>query len=333
MLNLSDNKRANQIRQMAAHFDAELEEGNDSSSITMDNGRAKGFISSYRVFPGLIVWIYNIDFHSDFNALWEPTKECPYYFSYNVKGHFRHRFLDEEKFSDVLQNQNMIVKESPNAGVEVIFPAHTKLEIVLISVDMELLSTVNSRDAKRISSQLQSIFESVHDGQTFRYLGNIDTATKKYASRVCNNYKTDLVGSLRTGGAILNMLASQIQSYSHDVGEVDPEPGLRKVELARITTIGAYFLKNLDQKFTISDLSSTFGISPKKLQIGIKFLYGTSVGHYLTNLRMGEAKNLIVTTDLNCSEVSHRVGISSMSYFSKLFKQRYGISPSRLKTR
>lgn len=313
---------------MAAHFGADLDEGDDASAITMDNGKAKGFISSYQVFPGLTVWIFNIIFQLDFKVHWKLTEEGPYYFSYNVKGHFSHRFLDEKKFSDVLQNQNVIVIGSPKAGVEIVFPANTKLEIATIVVDMKLLSTVDSRDAERIRSQVQRIFESVHHGQTFRHLGTIDIATKKYASMVCENNKTDLVSSLRTGGAILNMLASQLKAYGKDVDKVVPESGLRKAELARITSLGDYILKNLDQKLTISHLSGRFGMSAKKLQIGIKFLYGTSVGHHLTNLRMGEAKHLLDTTDLSCSEVSYRVVISSLSYFSKLFKQRYGTSPS-----
>lgn len=54
------------MREMSAFFNAELDEGDGATTITMDNKQAKGFISSYRIFSGLEVWVYNIKFHTDF---------------------------------------------------------------------------------------------------------------------------------------------------------------------------------------------------------------------------------------------------------------------------
>src|SRR5680860_183902 len=320
MLNLIEDPLANHMREMAVHFKATLDEGNDSSTITMDNGRGKGFISSYLVFPGLRVWVFNITFRSDLKIRLEISKEGPVYFSYNVKGHFLHRFLDEDAFSDILQNQHMIVVGSPDGGAQIVYPADTKLEIAVIGIDMGALGDVDARNAKRIHSRVQKIFRFDREGHPFRHLGSIDTQTKRYASLVCKNNDTDLVGELLTEGAVLNMFASQIQAYIRDTGETGPETVLRNSELARITSLGDYVMENLDQELTVSSLGKKFDMSVKKLQVGIRHLYGDSVGQYVTNLRMGQAKHLIDTTDLSCSEVSYRVGISSLSYFSKLFK-------------
>lgn len=49
MLDLTEDPLANHVREMAKYFDAELDEGNDASTITMENDKAKGFISSYRL--------------------------------------------------------------------------------------------------------------------------------------------------------------------------------------------------------------------------------------------------------------------------------------------
>jgi AraC-like DNA-binding protein len=313
---------------MAVHFNAELDEGNDASTITMNNKKANGFISSYQVFPGLTVWVYNITFRSDFKVCLELSKGGPIYFSYNVKGHFLHRFLDEEEFSEILQNQHMIVMGDSKAGVEIIFPANIKLEIAVIIIDMKKLDSLDARNAKRLHIKVQRIFQFVYGGQRFRHLGSIDTETKKYASIVCENNDTDLVVGLMTEGAILNMLASQIQAYGRDNGDATVKPILLKSELSRLSSLGDYIMDNLDQNLTVSSLGREFGMSPNKLQIAVKHLYGDSVGQYMTNIRMGLAKHLLEATDLSCSEVSSRVGISSKSYFSKLFKNRYGISPS-----
>nr|WP_313790335.1 AraC family transcriptional regulator [Allomuricauda sp.] len=48
--------------------------------------------------------------------------------------------------------------------------------------------------------------------------------------------------------------------------------------------------------------------------------------HGLTLFREG-----YTTTEMNISEVVYSIGFTSRSYFSKIFKERYGLSPSEFK--
>lgn len=329
MIELVEDSNANHVREMAAYFDAKLDEGNDASTITMNNRKAKGFISSYRIFNGLIVWVYNITFLSDFKVDLEFSEDSPYYFCYNVKGHFLHRFGDQEEFVKILQNQNMIVIGSPETSAQIIFPSNIELKIAVIIVDIKLLGNLDIRNAKRIYSKIGKIFQKTSKHHPYRHLGGIDTETEKYASIVCENNRVDLVGELLTEGAVLNMLASQIKTYSKDVSKTGALCTLNKSELSKITALGGYVIDNFENSLTISKLSRHFGISPKKLQMGTKHLYGNSVSHYILNLRMGHAKHLFSTTEMNVSEVCDQVGIINRSYFSKVFKRRFGKLPSQ----
>jgi AraC-like DNA-binding protein len=329
MLNLVEDPSADYVREMAKYFNAELDEGNDASTITMDNEQVKGFISSYRLFSGLSVWIYNITFLNDFEVDLRLSEHRPYYFCYNVKGHFFHRFSSQKEFVKILQNQNMIIIGSPEKSMQVVFPANVELKIAIIIVDLKLLESLDIRNAKRICLNVGDLFKKIPKHRTYRHLGGIDTETGKYASIVCENNNVGLVGGLLTEGAVLNMLASQIESYNKDITKARPQPNLSKSELSKITSLGDYVISNFETGMTILKLSKYFGISPKKLQMGVRHLYGDSVGHYISNLRMAHAKHLFGTTDLNVSEVRYRVGISSGSYFSKVFKSRYGTLPSQ----
>lgn len=225
----------------------------------------------------------------------------------------------------------MIVIGSPDNSVQINFPANIKLEIAVILVDTKLLGNLDIRNAKRMSTKVQKIFRKIPKNEPYRYLGDIDPKTAKYAARVCENNKTSLIGSLLTEGAVLNMLASQIEAYERDTTEIGPQSTLSKTDLSKMSSLGSYVIDNFDTRMTILKLSRHFGISPKKLQTGIKYLYGDSVGHYVSNLRMGHAKHLFSTTDLNVSEICYRIGLSSHSYFSKMFKSRYGVSPSKFR--
>lgn len=326
MLNLEEDPSSNHVREMAAYFNADLDEGNDASTITMDNDKAKGFISSYRLFSGLSVWVYNVTFFEDFKIDLALMPDGPIYFCYTIKGQFLHRFGELEEFANVLQNQSMIVIGSPDNSVQMTFPANIKLEIAVIIVDIKLLESLDIRNAKRMCTKIQKIFQKIPKDEPYRYLGDIDIETAKYASIVCDNNSTTLVGGLHTEGAVLNMLASQIEAYNED--GLTPKNNLSRSELAKISSLGVYVSNNLKTQMTIDELSLIFQLSPKKLQIGINHLYGDTVGHYISNLRMGHAKHLFITTEFNVSEVCYEIGLSSQSYFSKIFKKRYGILPS-----
>lgn len=333
MLNLEEDPASNHVREMAKYFDAVLDEGNDASTITMDNDKAEGFISSYRIFNGLSVWVYNITFHDDFKVDLGLSEDRPYYFCYNVKGHFLHRFGDQGEFAKILQSQNMIGIGSPETSVQIIFPANIKLEIAVIIVDTKLLGSLDIRNARRIHLNTQKLFKEVPKDRPYRHLGDINLETGQYASIVCENNDVDLVGGLLTEGAVLNMLASQLKAYKEDTSQNGPQHKLTKSELSKITSLGDYVISHLDSKITIHELSVIFQLSPKKLQVGIKHLYGDTIGQYILNLRMGHAKHLFMTTEFNVSEVCHLIGISSQSYFSKIFKNRFGLSPSLYRNR
>jgi AraC-like DNA-binding protein len=49
---------------------------------------------------------------------------------------------------------------------------------------------------------------------------------------------------------------------------------------------------------------------------------------YQAHLRLSEAKRLLLSTDMQISEISDRLGYSSPEYFSRQFASKVGVSPS-----
>jgi AraC-like DNA-binding protein len=223
----------------------------------------------------------------------------------------------------------MIVRGSPESSVQIVFPEGVELKIAVIILDLNLLNKLEVRNAKNIVKKMHEVFDKIPSEKHYRYLGGIDVQTKKYASIVCENNDLDIVGTLLTEGAIFIMLASQIHAFSENSpSEKSP---LSISELSKISSLTNYATNNFETSLTLLTLSKHFGMSQKKLQMGVKYLYGDSVGRYILDLRMGHAIHLFNTTDFNVAEVCVRVGIANGGYFSKVFKKRYGKLPSRYK--
>lgn len=58
---------------------------------------------------------------------------------------------------------------------------------------------------------------------------------------------------------------------------------------------------------------------------------GSNFVTYLKNIRMEEAKRLLVETDLRVNEISETVGYDNEKHFMKIFKSSCGVSPSEFR--
>ena len=57
--------------------------------------------------------------------------------------------------------------------------------------------------------------------------------------------------------------------------------------------------------------------------------FGVTPNQYVTDLRLQYAANLLSTTDYDILSICVQVGFSSLSHFTTIFKEKYGISPSK----
>ncbi|KRF41864.1 response regulator [Paenibacillus sp. Soil787] len=92
-------------------------------------------------------------------------------------------------------------------------------------------------------------------------------------------------------------------------------------------------IDHIDASFTedilLGDLSKQFNISLGYLSTLIKKETGITYTDYVTNKRLGLAKELLNGSSLSVHEIVERVGYKDYFHFNKLFKKHYGITPSK----
>ena len=332
MLHLEENSPLEMLRNFAVHLDGDLREDLGAAKLTLDNENAKGSITLYEVFPGLTAWVYNIVFSAELSIDFKFSEDRPYYFAYHVEGHQLQKFPSEEEYQRIGKGQNFILHSEPGKNSEFVIPANMKHKSCFLIIHPNLLKENETKIKRELQSNLAEIFGTEEDKTPYRYFGNIDFRVGLFTEIIIENQRTDLVGRLTTEAAILNMLASQIKAHDYDKETESFQPNLTKSELMKISGLGDYIRENITEKPDLRNLSRRLGFSPKKLQAGVRFMFGCSVNEYLTNVRLEQAKELIQFTDMNISEICYGVGYSSRSYFSKLFRGRYGILPRDFKT-
>lgn len=86
--------------------------------------------------------------------------------------------------------------------------------------------------------------------------------------------------------------------------------------------------KEFRSSLSLNYLSQEVGLSSSYLSRLFKKETGVSITKYILNLRMRVARDLLENSVMKIIEISNSVGIENSSYFNKLFKQLYGMTPS-----
>ncbi len=88
------------------------------------------------------------------------------------------------------------------------------------------------------------------------------------------------------------------------------------------------FLKQYHtQNISLSDICKAFSCSHSNISHQFKSQTGKSIKGYLTELRLNDAKSLLLHSKLTITEIAFSVGFTDSNYFSNVFKKNIGISP------
>ena len=85
-----------------------------------------------------------------------------------------------------------------------------------------------------------------------------------------------------------------------------------------------------DSDLSVDDLAAAMNLSRVQLYRKVKAISGSSPVELLRTARLNRGYQLLVKTDKTISEVAYDVGFTAPSYFTKCFKDEFGISPSDL---
>ncbi len=95
-----------------------------------------------------------------------------------------------------------------------------------------------------------------------------------------------------------------------------------------VNKIIAYIHSNYTKKITLDKLCEEVNISKQYCMRLFKKYLHTTINDYILSTRMKHAAYLLRHTYMNVNEASLYLGFSSVSYFSRVFKKYYGVSPS-----
>lgn len=88
-----------------------------------------------------------------------------------------------------------------------------------------------------------------------------------------------------------------------------------------------YIKQNLSIKMSISEIAENVFVSKSTLTKHFQKELGMSVNQYITDTVMAESARMLLVGNVSVLAVSEKLGFSDQFYFSRRFKEKFGVSP------
>lgn len=109
----------------------------------------------------------------------------------------------------------------------------------------------------------------------------------------------------------------------------DGRNGAQTESVMLVNRIGQYIAAHFAEPLTLERIGRALRVSPYHAAHIFKDITGFSPIQYVIRRRMGEAQNLLISTDFSAAQIAVMVGYDSTSHFNSIFKRVVGLPPVR----
>lgn len=83
-----------------------------------------------------------------------------------------------------------------------------------------------------------------------------------------------------------------------------------------------------DADLQVAQIAAEMGLSQSQFTRKIKALTNYTPVELIRNIRLQKARTMLLGSDMTVSEIVYKVGFTSLAYFSKCYKEAFGVSPT-----
>lgn len=297
--------------------------------LEVDNENAKGKITFFTLEWGASILEYDITFLDDITLIMDTSQYNPIHFTYTSEGYCFHRFEKEDKKRKLDTFQSVIITSKDGGYNYGYFEKDLKIHIHLIQVSrMEFLKK-RLNDGSILNKHLYEVFHDQQHENVFAYYGTYNLKLANLIKQFNKVKQKGMIRMLIKEGIVYQILSEHMVQHDKDLTrKKQPETTLTKQEIKVIRKMAQKINRRVSEEYNVEEMANELGITQAKLQEGFKLLFSRTVIEYLRHVRLEEARDLLNNSDYNISQVVYSIGFSSRSYFSKIFKRKYGLSPS-----
>jgi two-component system response regulator YesN len=255
-----------------------------------------------------------------FVLLYESTGLDPYVIQWR-----RQRSQQQSEISELIQEH----KEETGAGQ---YP---------LDAEKQLMDKVKIGDRTGAKEVLNMILASI----MLKDPGNISVLKARMLELL-----SILGRSAVEGGVDINFMLEKNMDYINKVLQIDNQQDLcvwltnalndfielvysiqDKKRVSQIKPAIDFIKAHFNEQITLEDVAHNAHLSVSRLSHVFKEQTGLTIIDYMTKVRVEYAKELLISTNKNCTEICFDTGYNNQSYFTRTFKEVSGVTPRQFR--
>lgn len=320
------------INDLAKELNTPVTQNCSEYSLQIPEIYGEGSITGIDFEHGMGIILYNCTFTKDMEIRFVVDTIHPLKFLFCETGSFVHHFENDKTdlhYADILEN--IIVASNQNNGHILQFRGGQKTVINSLEVNRKEYLFTMECEVKSLKKQMENLFRDETAQTAFYHRGDYCIKMADIFSDMKNFKEGPFLQKLFLESSAFKILILQILQFEDDLKEDKNKSILRRSEIKMIQKASSLIDDGVSDFDTVKNLAQEVGLNANKLQNGFKSIYGSTVNGYVHNKRLEIANQLLKNSDYSISEIVFMVGLSSKSYFSKIYKDKYGLSPSILR--
>ncbi len=315
------------IQDISEYLNVPLDNDGGEQVLTIPKELGEGTVQAFSFDSGIGMISYNCKFYEDVEIHFTLNSVHPLKFIFCSEGQVSHSFQDAEKLHEIEAYQNIIVSSSGYNGHILYFKANVQTHVSSLEIIRSTFSHRTNYNFQDLDDTLKTLFKDEVSKHQFYYQGNYSIKAADLMEQMNTKEYSGFLKSLYLEAKSYQMLVVQISQYQDDEAQDRLPKILRKSDILKVDYVVKRIAGDLGTNLTVENLAKEAGTNVNKLQEGFKYVFDLTVNKYIQNIKLEAAKDMLMNSEKNISEIVIAIGLNNRSYFSKIFKEKYGVNP------
>lgn len=330
----SKKHACDELNRISLNIHGKISRDSNSCTLKVDEGNGAGEVRCVNFDDGLYAMEFDLELKEDTYLSLLAENDNSIYFFYCFKGNCFYAAQQNNHFVKLEELTTAILRTNQNFAGGVVLKAGSKINLNILRIDSDLYIEKHAQNPTIIAQKLKAFVVDINKRHNLVHLGKMNLEIANYVQKLSKVKGVETLPELLFfEGICILILASHIEQYKRETTGIVNPTRLIKREVQKVMALADLITKSPEKQYTVTTLCQNSGLSAAKMQEGFKFLYQRTVADFIRNARLEMAEKLIKQTDMNISEVVYSVGLTSRSYFCKIFKEKYSCNPKDYKSK
>ena len=317
------------IPRLAELFDGQYVVHCSEYLLRLPESVGEGFVRGIDLGNGISLSEWNCCTHQDSSLSFQQEEAGPIDVIFCLNGNLHYR-VDRESSLAAEPLEGLIVAPSAGRDRKLTWGKGERVHFSLLSLTREKLLEEIECYLYTAPEDLAAAFRDRTGEKYFAYRGYYSLDIASSLQGVNQHIMAGITHTLYLRAKAWELLALIIRQYFDGSGGSNSSQRslLNQRDVESLRQAEKILVQDLRDPPGVAELARRVGLNKNKLQDGFRHLYGTTVNRYLRDVRMMEAKTLLMEDKRQIAEIADMVGYGNSSQFARRFKEKFGMLPS-----